>query len=115
MFILWFRFCNVDALPNKPNHWKILDFEKKATELHDWLFNKKSDAIGSSVFYNNTGMSRWYKGKIVSIPSYLGLNQDAAIGAGDRRALSLNSASDGRGPSGEDSVKAVAGAGEGIF
>jgi hypothetical protein len=58
----------VDALPNQPNNWHVIQFGEKANQLYSWLFEEPA-SVGRNIFLNNTGTSKWYNGTIMSMPS----------------------------------------------
>ena len=44
----------IEALPNQPTHWSVIDFKAKANTLHQWLYDVASPAVGSQIFFNST-------------------------------------------------------------
>ena len=74
----------IEALPNQPDHWSLIGFKSKAEQLHHWLFDANTPALGTSVVHNVSLTSAWYNGSAVSMPSYLG---EQIHGAGEGLAV----------------------------
>jgi hypothetical protein len=76
----------IEALPNMPDNWEIIDYRHKAEQLHAWLFSPGSPAANTSIFFNTSVQSAWYNGTVASLPSYLGGTQSCAVKPGEALA-----------------------------